>query len=119
MAGDDYTPAVGGGLKLKGVNMSSKISKHKKKKKKPKPDHPESTTYATPKDETSALIDEDAKAENESEAHAKGEDEVARSDEEAPTPSRVGKTEAELRHEERRRKRVCSCLSTFESKRSY
>ena len=35
MPGDDYSATVSGGLKLKGVNSSSKVSKHRKKKSKP------------------------------------------------------------------------------------
>ncbi|KAK4698169.1 protein FAM32A, partial [Lecanoromycetidae sp. Uapishka_2] len=113
MPGDDYTAAVGGGLKLKGVNPSSKIQKHKKKK--PKPDsNPQSTPTtdildkpAQDKDGITPESVEDSEqapiAKNDEGQERNGD----RGDEAAtPPPSRAGKTEAELRHEERRRKRL-------------
>ena len=114
MPSDDYSAAVSGGLKLKGVNSSSKISKHKKK---------------NVKAEASSTELEQMKDENKKPAHqinVKGD--PARKDvlqgspgvdalmertgdttlTPTPTPQRPSKTDAELRHEERRRKRVSS-----------
>ena len=102
MPGDDYTAAVGGGLKLKGVNSSSKVSKHKKKKPKPE-SNPAIEEKPTEEPSTpSKEIDPDA-----SDSVVRKEDGDMPGEEEAASPSRAGKTEAEMRHEERRRKRVC------------
>lgn len=105
MPKDDYSSAAGGGLRLKGVNPSSKISKHKKKRPKPpaeaekssakpEPEASEKTKERSPKDD-----DEDGildRAEAEKSGDETGEAAMAR-----------GKTPAELQHEERRRRRVC------------
>lgn len=112
MPTDDYSAAISGGLKLKGISSSSKVSKHKKKKPKPQTD-PAATN--TSKDEA-PLATQEAGAEESPGQHAltkKSEDreDSKESNEDTTTPPRAGKTEAELRHEERRRKRVC--LSSF------
>ena len=94
MGGDEYA-AAGGSLKLKGVK-DSKVDKKRKKKK----------AKAQPENET---IDQTTTAEA-------GEEHPVRSREgslgirasgEVSTALIVGKTEAERRHEEMRRKRVC------------
>ena len=108
MPADDYTAAVSGGLKLKNVSSSSKVSKAHKKKR-PKPSQPESSANAdAEKPETGAndhggdgQVDQDDGTVDKSEQMLK--------DSAAISPPLAGKTEAELRHEERRRKRVCSC----------
>lgn len=107
MPADDYTAAVSGGLKLKNVSSSSKVSKSHKKKR-PKPAQPESSADANAEKSKNGAIDddEDNKDEQDDAAIDKGK-EALEDDGGAP---RAGKTEAELRHEERRRKRVC-CFS--------
>ncbi|KAI9784597.1 MAG: hypothetical protein M1839_001819 [Geoglossum umbratile] len=97
MAGDEYA-AAGGSLKLKGVK-DSKVDKKRKKKK----------VKAQPENETAS--DNIATAE----ATTEGEKRSVKSREgslgaiangEASTPLIIGKTEAERRHEEMRRKRL-------------
>ena len=109
MPADDYTAAVSGGLKLKGVNSSSKVSKSHKKRR-PKALESESTTNVRPDEskEESTKDGEDVTTEQD-ESTGDG-NERPLENVEATTPPQVGKTEAELRHEERRRKRVCSSL---------
>ena len=105
MPSDDYSAAVSGGLKLKGVNQSSKVSKHKKKKPKPA----QSATSETAEEAKNSASAEGVKPDGEeSEAITRKSRDGSVDREEEPTspPARVGKTEAELRHEERRRKRV-------------
>ena len=105
MPSDDYSAAVSGGLKLKGVNPSSKVSKHKKKKPKPA----QSATSETVEEAKNSASAEALKPDGEdSEAITRrSQDGSIERDEEATSPpARAGKTEAELRHEERRRKRV-------------
>ncbi|KAI4108514.1 MAG: hypothetical protein L6R37_000950 [Teloschistes peruensis] len=103
MPKDDYSSAAGGGLRLKGVNPSSKISKHKKRPKAPaeaekstarsEPEASEKPKARSPKDDENGSILDRAEAE-ESEDET-GEGATAR-----------GKTQAELQHEERRRRRL-------------
>lgn len=106
MPADDYTAAVSGGLKLKNVSSSPKVSKSHKKKR-PKSSQPESSISANAEiskdgaknDGGDATIDrDDGMIEKSGQLLENGE---------ATSPPRAGKTEAELRHEERRRKRVC------------
>ena len=111
MPAEEYNAAVSGGLKLKGVNSSSKVSKTKKKKAKPES---KTTDLKRLKDETLKPAD-DAEADDaiRKASFKKGvedNDDSTERNEEAMLPplQRAGKTEAELRHEERRRKRVCS-----------
>ena len=108
MPGDEYASAGGGSLKLKGVSGSSKISKKKKR-----PKAPEQSTSSTPdtaargsKRDDEQPTEENLKAGQDVIA-LREEREDAYEGEEIGSISR-GKTEAELRHEERRRKRVCS-----------
>jgi protein FAM32A len=101
MPGDEYA-AAGGSLKLKGVK-DSKITKKKKSKK----------SKAQPENERAG--DQAPSAGGESSAAA-GEESLARKSREgslgarvnsgSPAPVIVGKTEAERRHEEMKRKRV-------------
>ncbi len=105
MPSDDYSAAVSGGLKLKGVNPSSKVSKHKKKKPKPA----QSAALETAEEAKNSASVEELKPDGEdSEAITRRsqDDSTERDEEVMSPPARVGKTEAELRHEERRRKRV-------------
>ena len=105
MPSDDYSAAVSGGLKLKGVNSSSKVSKNKKKKPKPA----QSADSETAEEAKNSASAEGLKPDGEdSEAITRrSQDGSIEKDEEVTSPpARAGKTEAELRHEERRRKRV-------------
>ena len=110
MPADDYTAAVSGGLKLKGVSSSSKVSKSRKKKRPTAPESESTTNVRSDKSKDEPIKDgENATAEKE-ESTTIDESERKLGNVEATTPPQVGKTEAELRHEERRRKRVCSSL---------
>jgi len=105
MPAGDYTPVTTGALKLKGVNPSSKVGKHKKKR--PKPNE---TTSSSKIDSTlQAAEDENGSTAVERTAESKEkdiQDTITSESKEEESQSR-GKTEAELRHEERRRRRVC------------
>ena len=106
MPADDYTAAVSGGLKLKNISSSSKVSKSHKKKR-PKPSQAESSANVNTEKPTDERKDdgEDVKVDRDDDAIDKSEQVLE--DGAAISPPRAGKTEAELRHEERRRKRVC------------
>ena len=94
MPSSDYGNAVGGGLKLKGAKDAG-VKKQKKKKSKPSETEPE-PLERKPESETAvqkALADEEFSLE----AIVKERDVDAK---------QYGKTEAQRRHEERRRKRV-------------
>lgn len=121
MPHDDYTASTGGALKLKGVGSASKISKTHKKKR-PKPPQPaefSDKTLGTEKQVEKVVEDEtvgerrlsmkdgsEQRENDEVDETRMGEEEV----EEGVILRAVGKTEAERRHEERRRKRVCEIL---------
>lgn len=94
MPSSDYT-TTGGGLKLKGAKEAG-IDK-KRKTKKAKPAETEDKTAEAAKEEQTAL--QKALAEEE-----KAEEADIQLSKEA---NELGKTEAQKRHEERRRKRVC------------
>ena len=105
MGTEDYTTATSGSLKLKGVK-GSRVEKQKKKKKRVKDEQPTNP---------SKEIKREADAEEGKETEVGNGREVALRkalDEELDDPQDkeqfqgVGKTEAERRHEERRRKRV-------------
>ena len=110
MPADDYTAAVSGGLKLKNVSSSSKVSKSHKKKR-PKSSQPEASPNANANADKSIEIgkddSEDVKADQDKDSIDKSKQVLE--DGAATSPPRAGKTEAELRHEERRRKRVSCC----------
>ena len=117
MPTSDYTSAAGGGLRLKGVNPSSKITKHKKKKR-PKPADPSSTDPTTegPTSEKLPEAESDTffKTPNSKSRLPENQDQNQDDREDETGQARGGKTEAELRHEERRRRRVCvSSSSSF------
>ncbi|CZT17202.1 uncharacterized protein RCC_03034 [Ramularia collo-cygni] len=94
MPSSDYSSAIGGGLKLKGAG----VDKKKKKKSKPKPPaenkSKEDGAGSAAENESSAL--QKALAEEEGEVEKPQESEV----------NTFGKTEAQRRHEERRKKRA-------------
>ncbi|MCJ1427501.1 hypothetical protein MMC29_005404, partial [Sticta canariensis] len=117
MPHDDYTASTGGALKLKGVGSASKISKpHKKKRPKP-PQRAEFSDRALGTEEQAEKVVEDETVGERSpgmkdggeqrkieevDGMRMGEEDV----EEGVILRAVGKTEAERRHEERRRKRL-------------
>lgn len=115
MPGDEYASTGGGSLKLKGVNRSSKITKKKKKKRPKSPESPEAATQST-KHADEDRVEEASKPENNAVAQ-RGADEQPPVEDDISAHDR-GKTEAELRHEERRRRRVwlnrfCRWLTDF------
>ncbi|KAK5683484.1 hypothetical protein LTS10_005017 [Elasticomyces elasticus] len=93
MPSSDYSSAVGGGLKLKGA----KDAGIKKKKKKSKPSEPATATSEAEPSEQTAL--QKALADEETGLEATGKEREAET-------RQFGKTEAQVRHEERRRKRL-------------
>lgn len=113
MPSSDYANAVRGGLKLKGAKDSGGVKKHKKKEKKQQPSKSDAATPLTDTNRAEeeekaesalqkALLDEDGLDEDAMEGDGAG---ALRSE------SGVGKTEAQRRHEERRKKRVCSTFT--------
>ncbi|KAI9717616.1 MAG: hypothetical protein M1812_004561 [Candelaria pacifica] len=100
MAGDEYA-AAGGSLKLKGV-QSGKVGKKKKNKSKSKPS--DSDRPASAERVTSPSSRSDNKASS-ADPDLDISKEASLVDEEA-IGLHVGKTEAEIRHEEMRRKRL-------------
>ena len=105
MPADDYTAAVSGGLKLKSLNSSSKVSKSHKKRR-PKPAQPGSSANASAEKSKDGAIDDGEDVKDERDDATIDQSEPAPKDGEAISLPRAGKTDAELRHEERRRKRV-------------
>ncbi|KAK4952639.1 hypothetical protein LTR10_009445 [Elasticomyces elasticus] len=93
MPSSDYSSAVGGGLKLKGA----KDAGIKKKKKKSKPSEPATAASEAESNEQTAL--QKALADEETGLEATGKEREAET-------RQFGKTEAQVRHEERRRKRL-------------
>ncbi|KAI4113438.1 MAG: hypothetical protein LQ345_005579 [Seirophora villosa] len=106
MPADDYTSAAGGGLRLKGV-AGSKITKHKKKR----PKHPEPEKRSPSANPDAEPHEQVQSGEEQAVSLTKNsndttEDEVAKREEFEDRSQARGKTEAELRHEERRRRRL-------------
>jgi protein FAM32A len=116
MPGDDYTATVGGGLKLKGVNSSSKVSKHKKKKPNPE-SNPEAEQKSKDGEASTPSRDADLTKDAEFDPVERKYEEGLEGHEDTAAPSQAGKTEAELRHEERRRKRVLFFPTVWKQKR--
>lgn len=119
MPHDDYTASAGGALKLKGVNSASKISKpHKKKRPKPpQPAESSDTVLGTGKqaekvvgDEFEGSLSKRGGSEQRDNDEVDGKSMGEEGGGEGVILKAVGKTEAERRHEERRRKRVCDIL---------
>ncbi|MCJ1432722.1 hypothetical protein MMC27_002079 [Xylographa pallens] len=113
----DYAATPGGSLKLKGAVPPTKITKHKKKKRRladpPRPDSAVTTGPAADPltshapDKASARKAsgaEEEEEEEEEEQETKRHNKPAAGD--APLAFGAGKTDAERRHDERRRKRV-------------
>ena len=111
MAGNEYAVSTGGSLKLKGVFASG--VKKKKKKKQPQPqqhskaEHPpaaEASHDAAPSARPHAVSAEAAAASSkQSTSPRRTEDD---DDDDDGQSAYVGKTEAEIRHEQMRKKRV-------------
>jgi protein FAM32A len=112
MGSDDYSVVVGGGLKLKGskpIGVTKKKKKDKDKSKSNDKAKEESTSTALQK----ALADKEQAAVEEN-TTALGDRDEFENDEEGDYDSRgSGKTEAERKWEEMRRKRVCVLLFLF------
>lgn len=108
MPKDDYTSAAGGGLRLKGVS-GSKITKHKKKRPR-QPETEKRASSAKPDAEASESQDPIQTDEGKDKVLTKtspaSEDKIDNHERSKDRSEVRGKTEAELRHEERRRKRV-------------
>ena len=100
---DDYTSAAGGSLKLKGVK-DSKIDKKKKKKKKTQPE--DNPTKGSATSDLNQDEDPTHSADSDSRRKMLGNALAEEDGENEGRPLGAGKTEAERRHEERRRKRV-------------
>ena len=111
MPADDYTAAVSGGLKLKNVGSSSKVSKSHKKKR-PKSSQPEAALNTNADNSKDEANDDGGHVKNDQDDSTIDKSTQFFEDEQATFSPRAGKTEAELRHEERRRKRVC-CFYTL------
>ncbi|KAI4110306.1 MAG: hypothetical protein LQ339_001473 [Xanthoria mediterranea] len=114
MSPSNYTSAKSGTLRLKGVTPTSKIQKPKKKRPKPSSD-PTTTSVSKPKkpgdpsDHADPDPDGDANVDSakiEDEGREGGEGAEGVTQQEQQQQSRGGKTEAEIRHEERRRRRL-------------
>ncbi|MCJ1227837.1 hypothetical protein MMC12_004496 [Toensbergia leucococca] len=103
MPTEDYTPATRGTLKLKGL-PPSKITKHKKKRPNPTPTSSATNTAAANPSGEEVSTDATTVAKE-----AEGGSSVEQTDkgeiEEKGVPG-LGKTDAERRHDERRRKRL-------------
>ncbi|KAL8988592.1 MAG: hypothetical protein Q9177_002359 [Variospora cf. flavescens] len=106
MPADDYTSATGGGLRLKGV-ARAKIAKHKKKR----PKHPEPEKRSSSANPDAEPYEQGQSGEEQARSLTKNpndqtKDEVLKREESEDRSQARGKTEAELRHEERRRRRL-------------
>ena len=110
MPADEYTSATGGSLKLKGVNSSSKITKsHKKKKLKADKQSSSAKTEndsEIAQDGPSTAANEPGTADETALTRANQEKRIEEDLEAEIAARNRGKTEAQFRHEEQRRKRV-------------
>ena len=105
MPAEDYASATTGTLKLKGV-QNSKISK-KKKRPKPAPQSSSIKDSVTSPLLAEALVADKPKSDTEFQLDQRDEKEAGSDAEKEDIPLHGrGKTEAEIRHDERRRKRV-------------
>ncbi|KAL8972071.1 MAG: hypothetical protein Q9183_000743 [Haloplaca sp. 2 TL-2023] len=101
MPTDDYSSAAGGGLRLKGVNPSSRVSKHKKKRPKPSAEAKQESPSQNLEAGSSKKIDEKAL---DAQDKVQADEEIV--EEERGAAQTRGKTLAEIQHEERRRRRL-------------
>lgn len=100
MSSNDYTPVTSGALKLKG--LPSKLSK----KKRPKPALPSSGTAEEEVEDRDKVVSEEHK--DTKEEDQVGSDKDTNNEEQQSSIPKVRKTEAEIRHEQRRRRKVIS-----------
>ena len=110
MPAEEYAAATGGSLKLKGVKSSSKVSKSHRKK---RPKSETQSSSANLQDSAEKAPDDTPKPDQEPSpnngttmARTKSEAEIEDDLEAEISARNRGKTDAELRHEERRRRRV-------------
>ena len=117
MPSAEYQAAMGGSLKMKGVKDASVAKKKHKKKNKDKSEDKKTPAAAgnVLSEDTGTPLADDVRSQSAGKADGEGEDEkrLEQKEEQDETPlgKEIGsatskKTEAELRHEERRRKRV-------------
>ena len=105
MPSEDYAPVSSGALRLKGVNPSSKIHKHKKKRLKSSAGAGASASHEDESNKTEDQMSHQRESES-SPQQAQTDLSNQGKPTEEPEALRQGKTEAELRHEERRRRRL-------------
>lgn len=105
MPSSDYTNAVGGGLKLKGAKDAG-VKKHKKKKPKTESSISKQAEEKEQEGDTPTTLQK-ALAEEEG-ADVPEPDSATKAIKDRDTG--VGKTEAQRKHEEMRRKRVCHAI---------
>jgi protein FAM32A len=106
MPSSDYKNAISGGLKLKGAKDSGVEKKKKKKKPKPDPEGNDSKAIITKSKQEDEVDLEDDSAVQKALADEETRDNVSASKRREDEVKQYGKTEAQRRHEERRRKRV-------------
>lgn len=108
MPSSDYSNAVGGGLKLKGAGGGG-VDKKKKKKKAKKPTEKENEKEDGAREEGQEDVkQDDGQSTALQKALAEEEKTTGKDSDAAETEVReYGKTEAQRRFEERRKKRVC------------
>jgi protein FAM32A len=106
MPSSDYKNAIGGGLKLKGTKDAGVDKKKKKKKPKPEAESENSKALVKTTEGEDAVDGEDESAVQKALADEEKEDDVSASNRREDEVKEYGKTEAQRRHEERRRKRV-------------
>ena len=122
MPSQDYVTPTSGSLRLKGVGPPSKISKGKKKKKNRErtemekevilseaPDNKETAKHVSDEENIHSSKDHGGSQAQSPQESTDGKAHAAEGEDEDGTRAR--KTEAELRHVERRRKRVSNHLS--------
>ena len=105
MPSEDYAAASTGALKLKGVDSSSKVGKHKKKRTKRPPSQDRAKEESSTEQSAEQQLSRGSKDQAENEEPSL-QDNNLQAAEQDNGPPRGFKTEAELRHEERRRKRL-------------
>lgn len=119
MSSNDYTATTGGTLKLKGAILKSSKS-HKKKR--PKPALPSSSNPSVSIQDGSTEKEVKNQDHNSGEEAANKEERLAvdqeeKNEEEQVMIPRLRKTDAEIRHEDRRRRKVA--ITTFLSTSLY
>lgn len=106
MPSSDYKNAIGGGLKLKGTKDAGVDKKKKKKKPLPEAESENSKALVTSAEKEGAVEGEDESSVQKALAHEEEQEDDSASKRREDEVNEYGKTEAQRRHEERRRKRV-------------